>query len=179
MQELLRPYDNKRRTVLTFLINTPQTTPVFAASLEYALMNRYFSLDSMRTLTSRAASTWSLEERHNAAKFFIRVLSNRLAWLSYIRHARSLRFNLTHVPSLHAKDIAWLVTATHRELWPERWPAMSAPVVQQQPEAMTNQFKCGKCHARETSYYQLQTRSADEPMTTFIRCVKCGNRWKE
>ncbi|KAI3631037.1 hypothetical protein MIR68_010527 [Amoeboaphelidium protococcarum] len=45
-------------------------------------------------------------------------------------------------------------------------------------EAETDQFKCGKCKQRKTKYYQLQTRSADEPMTTFVTCVNCGNRWK-
>ena len=25
---------------------------------------------------------------------------------------------------------------------------------------------------------QVQTRSADEPMTTFVFCNECGNRWK-
>ena len=47
------------------------------------------------------------------------------------------------------------------------------------PEAMTNLFKCRKCGSRETSYYEVQTRSADEPMTQFITCLKCGNRWKQ
>eukprot|EP00741_Cyanophora_paradoxa_P002271 tig00000571_g2203.t1 len=45
-------------------------------------------------------------------------------------------------------------------------------------KATTDQFKCGKCGKRETTYYQMQTRSADEPMTTFISCVNCGNKWK-
>lgn len=26
--------------------------------------------------------------------------------------------------------------------------------------------------------FQVQTRSADEPMTTFVFCNQCGNRWK-
>ena len=47
------------------------------------------------------------------------------------------------------------------------------------PEAMTNLFKCHKCGSRETSYYEVQTRSADEPMTQFITCLKCENRWKQ
>ena len=47
------------------------------------------------------------------------------------------------------------------------------------PEAMTNLFKCRKCGSRETSYYEVQTRSADEPMTQFITCLKCHNRWKQ
>lgn len=36
--------------------------------------------------------------------------------------------------------------------------------------ATTDQFQCGKCKERKTSYYQMQTRSADEPMTTFVIC---------
>ncbi len=72
----------------------------------------------------------------------------------------------------------------------------------QQNMASTDMFKCGKCKMNKTTYYQLQTRSADEvsgisrwhqscvglmdmstvrlvqPMTTFVTCVNCGNRWK-
>ena len=29
--------------------------------------------------------------------------------------------------------------------------------------------RCGKCGQRKCTYYQMQTRSADEPMTTFVR----------
>ncbi|XP_059668146.1 transcription elongation factor TFIIS-like [Cornus florida] len=46
------------------------------------------------------------------------------------------------------------------------------------PEATTDQFKCGRCQKRMCTYYQLQTRSADEPMTTFVTCVNCNNHWK-
>ncbi|KAL3524073.1 hypothetical protein ACH5RR_016907 [Cinchona calisaya] len=46
------------------------------------------------------------------------------------------------------------------------------------PKASTDQFKCGRCGKKETTYYQLQTRSADEPMTTFVTCVNCNNHWK-
>ena len=45
-------------------------------------------------------------------------------------------------------------------------------------EANTDNYTCRKCKSRDCSYYQLQTRSADEPMTTYVTCVKCGNRWK-
>ncbi|XVF29731.1 hypothetical protein REPUB_Repub15cG0147200 [Reevesia pubescens] len=46
------------------------------------------------------------------------------------------------------------------------------------PKATTDQFKCGRCGQRKTTYYQMQTRSADEPMTTYVTCVNCSNRWK-
>lgn len=44
--------------------------------------------------------------------------------------------------------------------------------------SVTDRFQCGKCKERKVSYYQLQTRSADEPLTTFCTCEACGNRWK-
>lgn len=47
-----------------------------------------------------------------------------------------------------------------------------------QQEASTDRFKCGKCKQRKCTYYQMQTRSADEPLTTFVSCVNCHNRWR-
>ncbi|SOV75101.1 transcription elongation factor s-II, putative [Plasmodium sp. gorilla clade G3] len=40
------------------------------------------------------------------------------------------------------------------------------------------EFQCFKCKGYDTIYHQLQTRSSDEPMTTFVTCLKCNNRWK-
>ncbi|XP_014282275.1 transcription elongation factor S-II [Halyomorpha halys] len=42
----------------------------------------------------------------------------------------------------------------------------------------TDLLKCAKCKKRNCTYNQVQTRSADEPMTTFVLCNECGNRWK-
>ena len=38
-------------------------------------------------------------------------------------------------------------------------------------------FKCRKCKSKKTDYYQMQTRSADEPATNFCSCA-CGHRWR-
>ncbi|KAH6681101.1 transcription elongation factor S-II [Plectosphaerella plurivora] len=45
-------------------------------------------------------------------------------------------------------------------------------------KSISDALKCGKCHQKKVSYTQAQTRSADEPMTTFCECTVCGNRWK-
>ncbi|XP_078025880.1 transcription elongation factor A protein 2 isoform X1 [Epinephelus lanceolatus] len=42
----------------------------------------------------------------------------------------------------------------------------------------TDMFICNKCHGKSCSYTQVQIRSADEPMTTFVVCNSCGHRWK-
>jgi len=38
----------------------------------------------------------------------------------------------------------------------------------QMDEDYVGQFKCGKCKSVKTTYYQMQTRSADEPMVRFL-----------
>lgn len=45
-------------------------------------------------------------------------------------------------------------------------------------KSVSDALKCGRCHQKKVSYTQAQTRSADEPMTTFCECTVCGNRWK-
>ena len=38
---------------------------------------------------------------------------------------------------------------------------------------------CSGCKRKtKCDYYQMQTRSADEPMTTFVTCLECDKRWK-
>lgn len=40
---------------------------------------------------------------------------------------------------------------------------------------------CPHCHtrrARDIESHQMQTRGADEPMTTFAHCLRCGRRWR-
>lgn len=48
----------------------------------------------------------------------------------------------------------------------------------EEQQAETDAFQCGRCKQRKCRYRQQQTRSADEPMTTFVTCTNCGNRWK-
>jgi transcription elongation factor S-II len=74
---------------------------------------------------------------------------------------------------------------THQEMKPAHWKKMiDAKKLRDEnkyaPEiyANTDTFTCRKCKSNRCSYYQLQTRSADEPMTTFVTCIDCGNRWK-
>ena len=78
-----------------------------------------------------------------------------------------------------------LAFRTHQELRPSKWQpllaakkARDACLYQPQIDANTDNFECRKCGSKRCSYYQLQTRSADEPMTTFVTCINCGNRWK-
>ena len=60
-----------------------------------------------------------------------------------------------------------------------REEAFNESVVYKPPPVQSELFECRKCGSKNVSYYQLQTRSADEPMTNFCTCQSCGARWKE
>lgn len=45
--------------------------------------------------------------------------------------------------------------------------------------ASTDLYKCRNCGESKTQAVQVQTRSCDEPMTIFITCLVCKNRWKK
>jgi transcription elongation factor S-II len=55
---------------------------------------------------------------------------------------------------------------------------LNEAMVAQVEKSISKEFQCGKCKKKMVSYSQAQTRSADEPMTTFCECQNCGNRWK-
>lgn len=61
----------------------------------------------------------------------------------------------------------------HPSIWKPLVDRMELRRKKQNNVATTDQYPCKRCGAREAIVSQLQTRSADEPMTTFVTCVKC------
>ncbi len=79
-----------------------------------------------------------------------------------------------------------LTRLTDMELYPENWKKLQdTQLVKEQrwlegnKSIATTQFQCNRCHKRECTYYEMQIRSADEPMTKFINCLNCGKRWRQ
>ena len=68
---------------------------------------------------------------------------------------------------------------------PERWTDL-LNVVSERDKARysrkttaNTEMYCSGCRKKtKCDYYQMQTRSADEPMTTFVTCLECDKRWK-
>jgi len=114
--------------------------------------------------------------------FFVRI---------YLDKLYSVYMNLKNTPDLQCQVINHNIRAhtvafmTHQEMRPEKWSQLIAAKVirdknkyETNIEASTDSFTCRKCRSNKCTYYQMQTRSADEPMTTFVSCIDCGNRWK-
>jgi transcription elongation factor S-II len=74
---------------------------------------------------------------------------------------------------------------THQELCPEKWqPLIDAKLKRDKNkfevniEASTDAFTCRKCKSKKCTYYQLQIRSADEGITTFVLCLDCNYKFR-
>jgi transcription elongation factor S-II len=115
----------------------------------------------------------------------------------YIQKAMAVRFNLQHPknPALMKRvqdgevSFQWVCQASPEDLFPELWQPVYEAVARKQLRKESSHiknvetipdspFQCRKCQRRKVTYYQMQTRSADEPMTTFFQCHVCLNRWK-
>ena len=71
-----------------------------------------------------------------------------------------------------------VIFPTHWKKYMDRQRAKDELEYAKSMGTITYEYKCGVCKKNITSYYTLQTRSCDEPMTTFVTCLTCGNKWK-
>ena len=123
-------------------------------------------------------------------KNIVRKWDNKVFVMLYVNRLRMIMKNLKDESvkekilkkKISMKDLS---NITHQEINPEKWKKLIEQKIKRDKSltsvnlsAATDEFKCYKCKKRKCTYYQLQTRSADEPMTTFVTCLVCGNRWK-
>lgn len=109
--------------------------------------------------------------------------------LIYTSHLRSILKNLTshwiseiNSGSLQPHKIAFM---THQELDHDRWSQLIEAKTKRDKNkfevniaAATDTFTCRKCKGKNCTYYLMQTRAADEPMTCYVTCLDCSNRFK-
>jgi transcription elongation factor S-II len=120
-------------------------------------------------------------------KHFIQIYLDRFRSINNNINPKSSTFNKYLLQKVKTKKIKVqkLAFMTHQEMNPKIWKELVEAKIKRDKtlteidmSAATDEFKCYKCQKKVCTYYQLQTRSADEPMTTFITCLNCGNRWK-
>lgn len=125
------------------------------------------------------------------------IWSNPVFWNLYRTRAMSLYDNI-HPGSYVRNPERWLeklrtkeITPGHfaemsaLEMYPGRWKEEIEKQIEKDKHMYTDSstasifMYCGGCKRKtKCDYYQMQTRSADEPMTTFVTCLECDRRWK-
>ena len=161
---------------------------VFRSNIRTAL-DKFFQNEKISTNLEKGIHNWTLKECLN--RKVIKKWDNPFFVQIYLDRLRSVYVNLSKNPSLTEQvktskikvhEIAFM---THQEMNPQKWESfIKAKSIRDKNkyetnlEAATDTFTCRKCYSKKCTYYQMQTRSADEPMTIFVSCIDCGNRWK-
>jgi len=124
--------------------------------------------------------------------------TNKVFWNLYRNRAISLYENLLGekgyvcngerwLDKLKTGDVspATLAEMNAVDLCPARWKASIEKIIEGEKKLYAKSDSasifmwCSGCKKKsKCDYYQLQTRSADEPMTTFVSCLECDRRWK-
>jgi len=159
------------------------------------IINREFNNEPLSRQIEQ--QIYNLSIRVSKQRYIKRIWMNPLFKQLYISKIRSFYSNVTsdsYVNNLTFKQkilngdikINQISELSIYDICPENWTELLDKKIKRdklkyemKPKAMTDQFKCRKCSGRSCSYYEVQTRSADEPMTQFITCLDCGNRWKQ
>lgn len=163
-----------------------ENVDLFRSNIRKKLDDKFHNEKNSKNL-ERGVYNYSLKEadRHK----IIKKWDNKQFVLIYLNHLRSIMTNLNEelVAKVNDGSIKPHVIAfmTHQELSPDKWSAMIEVKSKRDKNkfevnlsAATDTFTCRKCKKNQCTYYQLQCKSADEPMTTFVQCIPCGNRWK-
>ena len=121
-------------------------------------------------------------------RYTIRVYLNKCISLYDNINPKSYIGNKNLLKKIKKKeiDVDNIAYLTPQELYPEHWNELMDKqknadefLYSKKFVSISYDYKCGRCKERKCTYYQLQTRSVDEPMTTFITCLNCGFKWKE
>lgn len=156
-------------------------------------INKYFSKLINNTNQSKNLEVgifnWSIKEANK--RNIIKKWDNKYFVQLYLDKFKMIMINLSKNNNL-LKDIndkkilsQKIAYYKHKDFCPDKWKTLienkeikDKSKYSTNLESNTDNFTCRKCKSNKCSYYQLQTRSADEPMTTFVTCISCGNRWK-
>ena len=114
-------------------------------------------------------------------------------YINFARHLFGNMYSSSYIQNYYLEqliknkeiDTKCIINMSLEDMFPERWNDIIEVRKKVLTDAyeiklvpMSDSIKCGKCKNKRITYYDLQTRSGDEAMTTFINCLDCGNKWK-
>jgi transcription elongation factor S-II len=163
-----------------------ENSETFRANIRKKI-NEKFNNEQASLNLEKGIFNYSLKEAEQ--RKIIKKWDNKFFVQIYLNHLRSIYNNLNQkwIDDVNDGTIKshTLAFMTHQELNHDKWGDLIEAKSKRDKNkfetnlaAATDTFTCRKCKANQCTYYQMQTRSADEPMTTFVTCIPCGNRWK-
>lgn len=114
------------------------------------------------------------EENENKLKFMYTQLINSLWTITRI-HDKSSSFNFIKSITDFCDYWNFYIFNDEKKIFEHNRDSK----VLLEVEVVDGVHHCNKCKSNKTTSYKLQVRGADEPMTIFVTCTNCSNKWKE
>lgn len=74
-------------------------------------------------------------------------------------------------------DSGTLAEQTAVGRWREQYRQILSQKLEPRKRTKKGSIECPKCHDKNTDFYKMQTRSADEPETVFVQCFNCDKHF--
>jgi DNA-directed RNA polymerase subunit M/transcription elongation factor TFIIS len=181
-EEEALPRQRKPKQVVIHDVNTP-------CPLRDLVKKRYTEIGIPADIADSLEAALLQRCIRDCAKQGIEVTWANVAFWNHYR-GRCIQF-YENAPEWISKLVSGEVSAaafaemTVVELNPKRWKAQIEAQIEKDKHLYSHSgnasifFYCSQCKKKsKCDYYQMQTRSADEPMTTFVTCLECDRRWK-
>jgi DNA-directed RNA polymerase subunit M/transcription elongation factor TFIIS len=125
-------------------------------------------------------SVYNYTIEYSTQKYIEKNWDNFLFRHVYVTKMLGILANLKRFPDFKKRVVREKLSKNIAHIhFADMCPYEEPPVTDEVTDEVTDGlFQCRKCKKRKTTYYSVQTRSADEPMTNFITCLTCGNKWK-
>lgn len=110
------------------------------------------------------------------------IIFNLRKYVSFLKRVQTNRIKARDIPYLHPADVfPTCPTAMTQKYLDDRERMFEERRKLEEAESLDSKsmYTCRKCKSQATYHKAVQIRSADEPMTIFITCLNCDNRWKE
>jgi transcription elongation factor S-II len=167
----------------------------FRAKIRAKISHHIKETDDQALIVNIEKSIYNYSIKESNNRKIIKKWENPLFVQIYIDRLRSVFLNLVDRNGVETPLLAQLKSGelpiqifsfmTHQEMNPQHWKTLIEQKVKRDAnkfnrkvQASTDMFTCKKCKSKECTYYELQTRSADEPATIFVTCLSCGKNWK-
>jgi DNA-directed RNA polymerase subunit M/transcription elongation factor TFIIS len=150
-----------------------------------------FIIEDETIATNLEKGVYNYTIKEATTKQIVKKWENHYFTQIYIDRLRSIYINLKTPAILNDLKNGVLTPQrfafmTHQEMNPDRWEDIIDRKIKRdiskftnKMEASTDMFTCRKCKSKRCTYYELQTRSADEAATLFITCIDCGKNWTQ
>ena len=143
------------------------------------LLSNYFDEDTLNSIIDSIINfTYTYVETNEIHFLIDSIFDSKVSELVYYFEKSDYIVSLVNDNTIDPSTVAYMKP---HELNPDRYKDIIEKKTyehKKKKQKGANIFSCRKCKQNNCDVTQKQTRSADEPATTFVNCLECGHTFR-